>query len=197
MLPVMSKPSRSCTVCLAIFACFVLHACVTHDCPAQERAVKNLTQGKICRFSPKSNCPYCTDPDDPSHLTDGVTTQDHFWTQPGTVGWSGAAFATVSVDLGRVEPIYRVHRVRWSSEIRVNICRGDLRGVSMGIRGREGIHEAAPGRPAPSLDPVTEKGFPTRQFLGCDSQTRSARAHHRPDGVGHGARLPPNSRAPC
>ena len=101
----MSKPIRSCTVSLAVFACLVLHARLTHDCAAQERAVENLTQGKTCRFAPKPNYQYCTDSDDPSQLTDGVTTEDYFWTQPGTVGWSGAAFATVAVDLGQVEPI--------------------------------------------------------------------------------------------
>jgi hypothetical protein len=101
----MSKPSRPYVACFAVLACLVLHACLMHHCAAQERTVENLAQGRACRFSPNPNYQYCTDPGDPSQLTDGVKTEEYFWTQPGTVGWSGASSATVTVDLGQVEPI--------------------------------------------------------------------------------------------
>jgi hypothetical protein len=60
-----------------------------------------------CKYtlSPAPNYPYCTDPEDNIQLTDGKTTNLYFWTQKGTVGWSGAQYVTVTVDLGRVEPI--------------------------------------------------------------------------------------------
>ena len=56
-------------------------------------------------FSPRPNYRHCTDAGDADQLTDGKTTNDYFWTQQGTVGWSGAPLATIRVDLGRVEPI--------------------------------------------------------------------------------------------
>ncbi len=89
----------------AVIACLFLLAGLVHRGLAQKPAGENLALGKTCQFSPKPNYRYCTDTDDPRQLTDGKTTSDYFWTQPGTVGWSGAAFATVTVDLGQVEPI--------------------------------------------------------------------------------------------
>jgi len=70
-----------------------------------EPAGSNLALGKKCAFSPRPNYRHCTDAGDADQLTDGKTTNDYFWTQQGTVGWSGAPLATIRVDLGRVEPI--------------------------------------------------------------------------------------------
>ena len=101
----MSKSALCYATCLACITCFVLCVSLTGHCAAEEPAAGNLAKGKSVRFSPKPNYSYCTDPDDPSQLTDGATTKEYFWTQTGTVGWSGATFATVTVDLGQTEPI--------------------------------------------------------------------------------------------
>ncbi len=65
----------------------------------------NIALGAKVTLWPKPNYSYCTDPDDKVQLTDGKTTKAYFWTQQGTVGWSGAPYAVVTLDLGRVEPI--------------------------------------------------------------------------------------------
>jgi len=66
---------------------------------------KNLALGKAYSLSPKPAYQHCTDPDDKSQLTDGVLTEGYFWTQKGTVGWNRVPLATITIDLGRVEPI--------------------------------------------------------------------------------------------
>lgn len=68
-------------------------------------AGKNIALGAKYRLWPQPNYGLCTDKDDAVQLTDGVSTTQYFWTQKGTVGWSHAAYTTVTVDLGRVEPI--------------------------------------------------------------------------------------------
>jgi len=65
----------------------------------------NVASGKPYRLSPPPNYGHCTDPGDAKQLTDGQTTSAYFWTQPGTVGWQRAAYVTIRVDLGRIEPI--------------------------------------------------------------------------------------------
>jgi hypothetical protein len=72
---------------------------------AEPAASRNLASGKRCALFPAPNYHLCTDADDPVQLTDGKTTRDYFWTQRGTVGWQSIGYATVTVDLGRVEPI--------------------------------------------------------------------------------------------
>jgi hypothetical protein len=101
----LSDSQRHNIFCCAVLACFVLLSGLMHRCIAQESAGENLALGRTCRFSPQPNYRYCTDPEDPSQLTDGKTTEEYFWTQQGTVGWSGASFATLTIDLGKVEPI--------------------------------------------------------------------------------------------
>ena len=66
---------------------------------------QNIALGAKYTLWPAPNYSYCTEAGDATQLTDGKTTTDYFWTQPGTVGWSGAPYAVVTVDLGRVEPI--------------------------------------------------------------------------------------------
>lgn len=66
---------------------------------------ENMALGKQYKLWPAPNYPHCTDPDDTIQLTDGKTTTAYFWTQKGTVGWTDALYVTVTVDLGRDEPI--------------------------------------------------------------------------------------------
>ncbi len=66
---------------------------------------QNLAANAKYTLWPQPNYEHCTDPRDATQLTDGKTTTAYFWTQSGTVGWSGAPYATVTVDLGRVEAI--------------------------------------------------------------------------------------------
>ncbi|MGO8747231.1 MAG: discoidin domain-containing protein [Thermoguttaceae bacterium] len=66
---------------------------------------ENIALGKHYKLWPAPNYPYCTDPDDAIQLTDGKTTKDYFWTQKGTVGWSNVPYVTITVDLGKDEPI--------------------------------------------------------------------------------------------
>ncbi len=72
---------------------------------AAGRAGQNMALGKLCALFPRPTYRHCTDADDPEQLTDGKSTSGYFWTQQGTVGWQHAAYATVAIDLGRVEPI--------------------------------------------------------------------------------------------
>ncbi len=72
----------------------------------QDRPARaNAALGAKYTLWPQPNYAYCTDTADTVQLTDGKSTADYFWTQKGTVGWSAAPYAVVTVDLGRVEPI--------------------------------------------------------------------------------------------
>lgn len=68
---------------------------------------ENIALGKTYTLFPSPSYALSTDPDDKVQLTDGQTTTAYFWTQPGTVGWQSVAYAAVTVDLGKVEPIGR------------------------------------------------------------------------------------------
>ena len=72
---------------------------------AQGSSARNLALGRPYRLQPPPNYRLCTDPDDLKQLTDGKTTSAYFWTQRGTVGWQGAPYVAITVDLGRTEPI--------------------------------------------------------------------------------------------
>ena len=65
----------------------------------------NIARGKKTTLQPRPNYSYCTDPNDIVQLTDGVYTSGYFWVQKSTVGWQRAVPVTVTVDLGKVEPI--------------------------------------------------------------------------------------------
>ena len=65
----------------------------------------NLALGKPYKLHPLPTYKHCTDANDRIQLTDGRTTTSYFWTQQGTVGWQRVGYATVTVDLGRIEPI--------------------------------------------------------------------------------------------
>ena len=66
---------------------------------------QNIANGKPYAIYPRPTYRHCTDAGDAEQLTDGKTTSDYFWTQKGTVGWQRVPYATVTVDLGRIEPI--------------------------------------------------------------------------------------------
>ena len=55
--------------------------------------------GKLPNYS------LCVDPGDKTQLTDGVYSVGYFWTQKTTVGWTNANPATITIDLGKVQPI--------------------------------------------------------------------------------------------
>lgn len=66
---------------------------------------ENIARGGKYTISPAPNYKLCTDPDDRIQLTDGQSTKSYFWTQLGTVGWQHVPYATITLDLGRVQPI--------------------------------------------------------------------------------------------
>lgn len=68
-------------------------------------AAHNIALGKPYTLYPRPTYRHCTDPGDTKQLTDGKTTSEYFWTQTGTVGWQSVPYATVTIDLGRIEPI--------------------------------------------------------------------------------------------
>ena len=73
-------------------------------CHAQNELV-NLALNAPYTLSPAPNYGLCTDPGDATQLTDGVYSEGYFWTQTGTVGWSGRTLIFINVDLGKVQPI--------------------------------------------------------------------------------------------
>ena len=72
-------------------------------------AAENIALGKPYTFSQPPNYALCKDAGDKTDLTDGKYTKGYFWTQKSTVGWSlgwcGIGERSVTVDLGKDEPI--------------------------------------------------------------------------------------------
>lgn len=60
---------------------------------------ENLALGKSYTLALAPNYEHCTDPCDARQLTDGVRVDGYFWTQQGTVGWSGVVPARITLDL--------------------------------------------------------------------------------------------------
>jgi hypothetical protein len=87
----------------------------------------NLALGAEYTLWPAPNYVHCTDPEDNVQLTDGQTTTAYFWTQTGTVGWSSAPYAVITIDLGKVQPIAGVSfntaagvaQVTWPAAIQI------------------------------------------------------------------------------
>ena len=75
--------------------------CIPPACVEQQ----NIAKGRKYTLDPKPSYQYCTDPGDEIQLTDGVYTEGYFWTQPGTVGWSGVNPVYITIDLEAIEPI--------------------------------------------------------------------------------------------
>ncbi len=68
----------------------------------------NLAVGKPYTTTPEPNYKHCTDPDDRIQLTDGFKAGAN-WGRKSTVGWTTPGrYATITIDLGRVEPIGEV-----------------------------------------------------------------------------------------
>lgn len=72
---------------------------------AASGAAENIARGRSYSLYPQPGYSHCTDPGDREQLTDGQTTADYFWTQRGTVGWQAVRYASVTIDLGSVQPI--------------------------------------------------------------------------------------------
>ncbi|MBO4345826.1 MAG: discoidin domain-containing protein, partial [Victivallales bacterium] len=68
-------------------------------------ADENLALHKPYTMKPSPSYSLCTDENDRIQLTDGVFTEGYFWAQKSTVGWMDTNVVSVTVDLGRVEPI--------------------------------------------------------------------------------------------
>lgn len=65
----------------------------------------NIALKKGYTLQPRPNYRYCTDPEDRTQLTDGEYVKGYFWVQKGCVGWSKRSPVTITIDLGKVEPI--------------------------------------------------------------------------------------------
>lgn len=89
----------------------------------------NIAMGAPYVLSPAPNYAHCTDPGDAMQLTDGRLTEGHFWTQQGTVGWQSVNYATITIDLGKDQPVAGVSfrtaagtaGVSWPPGIRIHV----------------------------------------------------------------------------
>jgi len=89
----------------AVLAALAAAAAVAEEATSPQGGGENVALGAKYTLWPRPSYSHCTDPGDATQLTDGQSTGDYFWTQKGTVGWQHVQYATVTVDLGRVEPI--------------------------------------------------------------------------------------------
>jgi F5/8 type C domain len=76
---------------------------LSHAGPAS--AAANLALGRPYALEPAPDYPLCSDPGDATQLTDGDATRGTFWTAKTTVGWQKESPVTITLDLGRVQPI--------------------------------------------------------------------------------------------
>ncbi len=70
-----------------------------------QRPGENIALGRPYKLDPRPTYTHCTDPDDKIQLTDGNYSKGYFWTQKSTVGWQNTGWATITIDLGAVQPI--------------------------------------------------------------------------------------------
>ena len=93
----------------ATFALSLLVSAASIGAAAAAGAAENIALGKPYTFSQPPNYALCKDAGDKTDLTDGKYTKGYFWTQKSTVGWSlgwcGIGERSVTVDLGKDEPI--------------------------------------------------------------------------------------------
>jgi hypothetical protein len=95
----------------------------------QLTAGQNIARGAKYTLSPMPGYAGCTDPGDVTQLTDGQLTEGYFWAQKGTVGWQNVPFVTITIDLGRIQPISGVSfrtaagvaGVLWPAVIRIHV----------------------------------------------------------------------------
>lgn len=66
---------------------------------------QNLALHKSYALSSLPNYKYTAASSDKTSLTDGIYTNDHFWTTPTTVGWQNQKEVTITIDLGSIQPI--------------------------------------------------------------------------------------------
>jgi hypothetical protein len=66
---------------------------------------ENIALNAAYTLEPAANYEHCLDAGDAAQLTDGQYVSGHFWTQPGTVGWSGRGIVVITLDLGAHKPI--------------------------------------------------------------------------------------------
>ncbi|MBN1344726.1 MAG: discoidin domain-containing protein [Phycisphaerae bacterium] len=109
---------------------------------AADRGHVNVAKGKPYKLDPAPSYKHCADPGDKTQLTDGQHVSGYFWVQKGTVGWSHAGRALITIDLGKVEPIRGVSfrtaagtaGVGWPQQLSIFVsqdgkdyaCMGDL-----------------------------------------------------------------------
>ncbi|MHB8957717.1 MAG: discoidin domain-containing protein [Pirellulaceae bacterium] len=94
-----------------------------------QQAFENVAKGRTYTMQPPPNYGLCTDAEDVTQLTDGVFTENYFWTQATTVGWQGTPVVLLTVDLGQTQPIAGlsystaagVAGVAWPREIRIAV----------------------------------------------------------------------------
>ena len=66
---------------------------------------RNIALGRPYTYKPRAGYPYCSDAGDATQLTDGLLTVGYFWTQKSTVGWMRTGPVSLTIDLGKVQPI--------------------------------------------------------------------------------------------
>ena len=94
-----------------------------------QQAFENIAKGRVYTMQPPPNYGLCTDAEDVTQLTDGIFTENYFWTQATTVGWQGTPVVLLTVDLGQTQPIAGlsystaagVAGVAWPREIRIAV----------------------------------------------------------------------------
>ena len=73
----------------------------SHPCWRRRSGMpRTLRRGCAYTMQPPPNYGFCTDAGDATQLTDGVLTENYFWTQPTTVGWQGTPVVLLTIDLG-------------------------------------------------------------------------------------------------
>ena len=94
-----------CWVLFLIAGVFTASAATAAETALNGPTGENVALGAKYTLWPQPNYSYCTEPGDATQLTDGQSTTEYFWVQKGTVGWQHAPYATITVDLGQVQPI--------------------------------------------------------------------------------------------
>ncbi|MBP7937140.1 MAG: hypothetical protein KA354_21050 [Phycisphaerae bacterium] len=89
----------------ALIATLAAMAFIAAPAQADEPADRNLARAAKYVMSVAPSYEHCTDPGDVTQLTDGRLTEGYFWTQKSTVGWQSAAYVTITMDLGKIQPI--------------------------------------------------------------------------------------------
>ncbi len=84
---------------------FLASPCFAIPLEAAEAEKTNLALNRPYTWDPAPSYHHCTDAGDKTQLTDGKESEGYFWTQKETVGWRPKLAASVTIDLGKLEPI--------------------------------------------------------------------------------------------